>query len=357
MKRLLPYILLTFFLLAACAVGLYWWQVGRYIETTDNAYIRGDITPISTKVPGYVDKILVVDNQIVSAGDPLVQIETMEYTVRLERGRDRLAEREAALQVATAKTKQHRSRIDIARAELTIAEVELEREVEELKRYKKLYAVGYISPLEYGQVEARKKRCLAEKSAAEASLRMVQQELVVLSAEEEQLAAEIKQHRETLKLLQQEVADTEIRAPIDGTVGNRRVHSGQYVQPGSILMALIPLHQVWVEANFKEVQLNRMRIGHAVEVTVDAFPDQKFTGQIQSFSPASGAEFSLLPPENASGNFTKIVQRIPVRILLNANGTQNRRLLPGMSVEVTVDTRSDPELLGLNRQLADNSDE
>ena len=331
MKRLLPHIILTIFLIGVCGVGFYWWQVGRYIETTDNAYIRGDITPISAKISGYVDKILVADNQIVSAGEPLVQIEALEYRVRLERGKDSLAEREAALQVAAAKTKQHRSRIDIAKAELTIAEVELEREAQELKRNKKLYAAGYISPLEYGQVVTRKKRYRAEKKAAEASLRMVQQELMVLSAEETQLTAEINQHR--------------------------RVRSGQYVRPGSILMALIPLHQVWVVANFKEVQLARMQIGHSVEITVDAFPGQKFTGQIQSFSPASGAEFSLLPPENASGNFTKIVQRIPVRIILDATRNQNQRLLPGMSVEVSVDIRSAAEPLANSGQLADNSDE
>ena len=357
MKRLLPYTHLTIFLITSSGVGMYWWKVGRYIESTDNAYIRGDITPISAKISGYVEKIQVSDNQVVSAGEPLLHIESLEYRVRLERGRSILAERQAALQVAKAKTKQHHSHIDIAKAELSTAKIESKRFSEELDRYQQLYAVGYTSPLEYGKVVAMMKRSQSEKKASEAKLSMVQQELYVLSAEEKQLEAEINQHRETLKLLQQEVADTEICAPISGTIGNRRVRSGQYVRPGSILMAIIPLHEVWVEANFKEVQLARIQIGHSVEIKVDAFPGQKFAGQIQSFSPASGAEFSLLPPENASGNFTKIVQRIPVRILLDATRNLSQRFLPGMSVEVSVDTRMAAEPLANNRHVAGHSDE
>jgi membrane fusion protein (multidrug efflux system) len=343
MKRLLPYVFLFVLLLAAGGFGWYWWQTGRYIETTDNAYIRGDITPISTKVAGYVEEILVSDNQIVSDGEVLVRIQDMEFKVRMELGRNSLMERQAALLVAEGKRKQQWSKIDLTKAQLTVAEVDLQRETEVHSRFDSLYAKGATSWFEYSEALTRKKKAQAQRIAAKASLGMAEQELSVLLAEEQRIVAEIGQHQEELKLLQQEVTDTSICAPISGTVGNRRVRAGQYVRPGSILMALIPLNKVWIEANFKEVQLVRMQEGQSVEIEVDAFPGHFFTGRIQSFSPASGAEFSLLPPENASGNFTKIVQRIPVKITVDKNSHQDKKLLPGMSVEVSIDTRQEPK--------------
>ena len=352
MKRLLPYVFLFVLLLAATSFGWYWWQTGRYVETTDNAYIRADITPISTKVAGYVESVLVADNQVVRAGEPLVRIQDMEFKVRMERGRNNLLERQAALLVVEGKRKQQSSKIALAKAQLVVAEVNLQRNAEVYRKFDKLFAEEVLSWFEYNEALANNNKALAEKSGAEASLEMAKQELNVLLAEEQRIAAEIGQHQEDLKLLQQEVADTSICAPISGTVGNRRVQTGQYVRPGSVLMALIPLNDVWVEANFKEGQLARMQEGQQVEIEVDAFPDHHFTGRVQSLSPASGAEFSLLPPENASGNFTKIVQRIPVKITVDKNSHQDQRLLPGMSVEVSINTKAAPlterkELAGL----------
>jgi len=339
MKRLVPHTILTVFLAVACGFGWYWWHTGRYIETTDNAYIRGDITPISAKVSGYVETVLVSDNQVVAEGEPLVRIQDLEFKVRMEKGNKDLVERQAALFVATEKRRQQGSIIDLAQAQLTIAEIKHQREAEEFERFESLFAEEVISPLEYRAALARKKTCQAEMKGAEANLRMAIQEQAVLLAEERRIEAEIGQHREQLKLLQQKVADTCICAPTSGTVGNRRVRAGQYVRPGSVLMALIPLHEVWVEANFKEVQLARMQVGQPVVIEVDAFAGHTFSGRIDSLSPASGAEFSILPPENATGNFTKIVQRIPVKISIDERPTQGRRLLPGMSVEVRLDTR------------------
>ena len=343
MKRLLPYVFLFTLLLAATSFGWYWWQTGRYIETTDNAYIRGDITPISTKVAGYVESVLVADNQVVRAGEPLVRIQDMEFKVRMERGRNNLLEREAALRVMEGKRKQQSSEIALAKAQLVVAEVNLQRGTEVYSKFNKLFAEEVISWFEYNEALTNNKMALAERSGAQASLAMAEQELNILLAEKQRITAEIGQHQEDLKLLQQEVADTSICAPISGTVGNRRVQTGQYVRPGSVLMALIPLNDVWVEANFKEVQLGHMQEGQQVEIEVDAFPDHHFTGRIQSLSPASGAEFSLLPPENASGNFTKIVQRIPVKITVDKGSHHNKKLLPGMSVEVSIDIRQEPE--------------
>ena len=342
MKRLFPYLVLLVFLAAACGFGWYWWHTGRYIETTDNAYIRGEITPISTKVAGYVEKILVSDNQIVTAGEILVRIEDMEFKVRMERGRGSLMERQAALLVVKGERKQQRSEIDLAKAQLAVAEVDLQRETEVYERFEGLHTEKVISWFDYSEALASMEKAQAQKAGAKASMGIAEQQLNILLAEEQRIKAEIGQYQEELKLLQQEVADTNICAPISGTVGNRRVRTGQYVRPGSILMALIPLNEVWIEANFKENQLTRMQEGQSVEIEIDAFPEHHFTGLVQSLSPASGAEFSLLPPENASGNFTKIVQRIPVKINIDKDSYQGKRLLPGMSVEVRIDTNATP---------------
>ena len=274
----------------------------------------------------------------------------MEFKVRMERGRSSLLERQAALHVVKEKRKQQLSKIDLTKAQLDAAGIDLQREKEVFNRFAPLYAEKVISWFDYSEALANKEKARAQRDGAKASLSMAEQELTVFLAEEQQIAAEIGLQKEELKLLQQEVADTIICSPISGTVGNRRVRAGQYVRPGSILMALIPLNDVWVEANFKEVQLIRMQEGQSVEIEVDAFPGHFFTGRIQSFSPASGAEFSLLPPENATGNFTKIVQRVPVKINIDKDSYQGKRLLPGMSVEVRIDTKTDP--LADQKQLA-----
>ncbi len=339
MKRRLPYSILIAFFALFCGAGWYWWNYLRHIETTDNAYIRGEITPISAKISGYVEQVLVSDNQIVAAGDPLVRIQDLEFKIRLERGRNGITERQAALLVVAGKRNQQQSMIELAKAQLAVVVADLEKEYEEFKRFERLYAKNIISPHEYETALAKKKKWSAEKSGAVASLRIAQQGLEILLAEQKRIKAEIGQNLEELKLLQKQVDDTLICAPISGTVGNRRVRMGQYVRPGSILMALIPLNDVWIEANFKEVQLAGIMKEQPVTITVDAFPDHLFNGRIQSLAPASGAVFSILPPENASGNFTKIVQRIPVKITFDKDRNFHRKLLPGMSVKVSVDTR------------------
>ena len=234
MKRLLPYILLIIFLTLCCGFGGYWWQVGHYIETTDNAYVRSDIIPISARVSGYVEAVLVADNQIVAAGESLVRVQDLEYRVRLERGRSGLAERKAALLVASGKRNQQSSKIDLAKAQLLVTEVELQRLTDEFKRFESLYAEKIISPLKFGEIQSERNKCQAEVAGAEANLKIVEQELAVQLAEEQRIEAEIAQHREELKLLQQDVDDTGISAPVAGTVGNRRVKVGQYVDAAAV---------------------------------------------------------------------------------------------------------------------------
>jgi membrane fusion protein, multidrug efflux system len=340
MNRFLPTI--TSFVLLTCASGFgwYWFSTGRFIEKTDNAYIRSEITQISSKVAGYVKAVPVGDNAPVAAGDVLVCIEEYEYRVRLDNAGKKLEERQAALNVARNRSILQQSRIDACAAQLSAAEAEQGKRGSELRRFSGIYSSGIVSEMDYEAVMTAEKRARAEAANARANLDSAGKELLVFQAEEKRLEAELRQQREELKLPARELGDTVIRAPIAGVVGNRRVRAGQYVKPGTVLLAVIPRQALWVEANFKEVQLARMREGQSVSIEVDAFPGQQLTGRVESFSPASGAEFSLIPPENATGNFTKIVQRVPVKIQFDAGQPRLRELRSGMSVVVRADTRA-----------------
>lgn len=339
MKRLLPILGALVLLIAGSGCGWYWFSCGRFIEQTDNAYIRAEITQISTKVAGYVSAIAVQDNAPVAVGDELLRIEDHEFRVRLANGRKKGAERRAALEVAQHKSRLQLSRIAACQAQLAAAEAEQGKRASELRRFSSIYSSGIVSELDYENVVTAEKKARSEVASARANLAAAQQEREVFLAEERRLAAELRQQDEELKLPAQELQDTVIRAPLAGVVGNRRVRAGQYVKPGTVLMAVIPRQNLWVEANFKEIQLARMHDGQPVTIAVDAFPGQELTGRVTSLAPASGAEFSLIPPENASGNFTKIVQRVPVKIQFDPGQPLLPQLRSGMSVVVKLDTR------------------
>ncbi len=328
-------------LTAAGGFGWYWFSVGRFIQKTDNAYIRSEITQISAKVQGYVKDVHVDDNMPVKAGDPLVRVEDLEYRVRLENGRQKLQERAAAHQVALNRTMQQKSKIDVCKAQLTAVEAELHKRTSDLQRVESLRPWGIVSAQDYDAVMTAEKKARADVGSAHANLEMAEKELEVLSSDQIRTDAEIRQQEEELKLLAKELDDTTIRAPISGVVGNRRVRAGQYVKPGSLLLSIIPLSNIWVEANFKEVQLEWMREGQRVSIEVDTFPGRPLSGRVESLSPASGAEYSLIPPENAAGNFNKIVQRIPVKIRFEPDQPLLKYLRSGMSVIVKLDTRAD----------------
>ncbi len=340
MKRFLPHLLVITLFALCCGFGCYWFFTGRYIEKTDNAYIRSEITQISSKVAGYVRTVPAEDNMPVQQGDVLVRIEDHEFMVRLENGRKKLAERRAALLVAQNRSRLQQSRIAACKAQLASVEAEQARKSSELRRYAYLLPGGIISELDYESILTNEKKSRAEVATGSANLDSAEREREVLLAEENRLEAELRQQAEELKLPAQELGDTVIRSPLAGVVGNRRVRPGQYVKPGMLLLAVIPRQALWVEANFKEVQLGRMHEGQTVAIEVDAFPGQPLTGRVESLSPASGAEFSLIPPENAAGNFTKIVQRVPVKIRFDTGQPLLAELRPGMSVVVRLDTRT-----------------
>jgi membrane fusion protein, multidrug efflux system len=340
MRKFALIIVAAIVLVLAGGVGWHWWSSWRFQESTDDAYVQSDITVISPKVEGYLKDVRVEDNQQVKLGQVLFVIDDQDYAAKVAQAEAAVASEEASVVTYDSRMDLQRSMIAQAVAEIASAEADQVRADRDYQRYTQLAATDFASRqrLETAEADARKAAAaLAQKRAA---LAAAKDQLNVLRAQRDEEKAKRQQARANLKLAKNDLDSTVIRAPIAGVVGNRAGRVGQYVKPGTQLASLVPLPEVYVTANFKETQLTHMRPGQKVLVWVDAYPDQPLAGHIDSFAPASGAQFSLLPPDNATGNFTKIVQRVPVRIALPADDPLARRLRPGLSVTVTVDTRS-----------------
>lgn len=335
-------------LIGAVTGGAYWWRTGRFLESTDNAYVTGDITAFSPKVSGYVEKVLVNDNQFVRKGDVLVVIEDREYQAKVARAEATVTKKRAGLENIEYRRLLQISLIEEAEASTSAHKADLVKTSKDLDRAKQLVTEGWVSKQGEDYATADEHRARAVLTSARAATTAARQKLAVLNSEKIQLLAGIAQSEAELRLAQIELDATVIRAPTSGVVGNRRVRVGEYVRPGTKLLALVPLDSVWVIANFKETQLTDMRPGQPTTINVDTFPENPVEGVVDSFSPASGAQFSLLPPENATGNFTKVVQRIPVKITLAPNNLLSGRIVPGMSVVVSVSTK--PESDGVSAQ-------
>ena len=339
-------------LLAALAFGGYWFTTGRYLETTDDAYVRADWVALSARVAGYVAKVEVEDDQPVKAGDVLVRLHNRDYRARLDLATAGVAEAQAALaaaqasqQVAGERINQQQQAIFQAESAVHSASAERQRSELDMQRYRGLVRDNAATVQRLEAANASAVQAGAALQGAQARLREQRSQLTMAKALALAADADIKQRTAALNraqarqaLAEQDEQDTVIRAPIDGVVGQRRVRAGQYVVPGQPLLAVVPLPQTYVVANYKETQLAHMRPGQPVQVRIDSFASQPVQGRVASFSPASGNVFALLPSDNATGNFTKIVQRFPVRIVLDqpVDGVQ---ILPGMSVVTTVDTR------------------
>ncbi len=333
---------------------LNWWVVGRHTENTNNAYIRTDITTVSARVEGQIDDVLVKDNQRVEKGDLLVRIQQEAFRARLAQGLADLEKAEATVNAIEGKLILQDSLIVEAQADLDAVLADHALAKGELKRAKGLVADNVTSAQRFETAVAEELRARANVAGARAHLSAARTEKDILEMERKALSAEAGEKAAALDLLKIDLTYTEVRAPVDGVVGNRSVRTGQYVRPGMYLMALVPTDTPWVVANFKETQLTRMQPGQTAEITVDTYPDVILTGQIESLSPASGAEFSLLPPENATGNFSKIVQRVPIKITLPNEHALKGLLRPGMSVIVNVDTRMDGRTIGSGALASDS---
>jgi membrane fusion protein (multidrug efflux system) len=339
MRKAIGLVVLALVLVATAAGGWHWWTVGRYVQSTDDAFVQADISAVSPKIQGYVRDVRVVDNQEVRAGDVLVIIDDREFAARLDQARATLEVQQAAIAMLATRRVWQQAMIDQADASVAGAEAEQRRAQLELARQRDLARADVASRQKFETADADMRKADAALARAKAALVAERDQLAMLDAQRRQEEARQHQAEAALRLAQNDLDDTVIRAPVDGVVGNRGVQVGQLVKAGTLLLAVVPLQQVYVVANFKETQLAGMRAGQAVSLTVDAFPGVSLRGFIESFAPASGALFSLLPPENATGNFTKIVQRVPVRIALAPDEKLRFHLRPGLSAVVEVDTR------------------
>jgi membrane fusion protein (multidrug efflux system) len=300
-SRLVPLAAGGVVLVAVATGGGFWWANKQHYEATDNAFVAADKVSVAPQVDGYVTEVLVADNQAVRAGDPLVRIDAASIRARLAQAQANAAALEAGVRQVDDKAKLEQAMIAQRQAGVTSAQAQVKWTTAELSRYGQLSRAGYAS------------------------------------TQREQTAAQAAAARAAVEQARIDLSRTEIRSPAAGVVGARGVRVGQYVRPGGALMTIVPLEEAYVVANFKETQVARLRIGQPVEIRADAFGDRAIKGRVDSFAPATGAEFALIPVENAVGNFTKIAQRLPVKIAVDRAQPLAGGLRPGLSVEVKVD--------------------
>ncbi|HXT81332.1 MAG TPA: HlyD family secretion protein [Acetobacteraceae bacterium] len=337
--------------LAAVAVtGSWWFTEGRWIESTDNAYIQGDIAVLSPRIDGEVARILVGDNQHVRAGDPLIELDPTDWQARVAQARANEAEAEAAVTTARRQIIQQQSTIAAAQASIVQAQAEQARAAADASRSATLTAQGWASRQANDLAIATTRKSAAAVTSADAQKAAAEEQLAVLGAQEKQAEARQQNAAAAVRLAENNLGYTVIRAPFDGIAGNRAAEPGQHVAPGTQLIAVAPTaDHLYIIANFKETQLRDMRRGMKVRLIPDINPDAAVDGRVDSLAPATGALFSLLPPENATGNFTKVVQRVPVKIRIDpAEAAKAEWLRAGLSVTAEVDTRGPyAERLGL----------
>ena len=353
------------------AYGLNWWKLHQHLAITNNAYIRGHVTVISALVTGEIEYVHVLNNDYVDAGDPLVSFKPASYeaAVHVERAKLRAAEADveigrAAIDNLHARRQLQRSLIAQSDARLAAIEAQASNAERELKRYQELYARKIGTRQKYERVMTDQEMMVAAVRQADAELAAAKDEIPVIDSEIRRmksnlirLQAEVGQARASVDRSALALSDTIVFAPQDGAISNRKVEPGMYLEAGWPMMSLVPLQETWVIANFKETQLENVRPGQPALIEIDAYPNHPVTGRVDSVAPASAALFSLLPPQNTTGNFIKVVQRIPVRILYNLPSTLQGRVVPGMSVVITVDTSDygeNPTLVAkqINRESA-----
>ncbi len=319
--------------------GRYWWNVGRFIETTDDAYAGGNITAVAPHVAGFVAQILVTDNQHVRAGQLLIRLDPRDFQAALDRARAVASERRAALTGLDAQYGLQQAMIRQAQDDLNAKAAQAAFAGEDALRYRSLALTSFGTRQNAERASAADKEAQSAARSAQAGLAAARQQLTVLDAEIAEARAGVAQAKADLAAARLNLGYTAIRAPIDGYVGNRAAQVGAYVASGAYLLSVIPARGLWVDANFKEDQLAQMRPGQPATVIADVLPGQVFHGHVLSLAPGTGAVFSVIPPENATGNFTKIVQRVPVRIALDDGAATLGALRPGLSMTVSVDMK------------------
>jgi membrane fusion protein (multidrug efflux system) len=324
---------------AAADLGYDYLTTGRYLESTDDAYVKADSTIVSPKVSGYIAEVLVGDNQPVKAGQLLARIDERDFKTALDQAHADVAASEAAVRNLDAQITLQQPVIEQETADVAAAEANLQFAQEEQARYDGLMKSGSGTIQRAQQTDAALREKVAQLQHGKSGMLAARRKVDVLATDRAKAVAQLDHARAVEQQMALNLSYTEISAPVDGTVGARSLRVGQFVQAGTQLMAVVPLDAVYVVANFKETQLTNVRNGQPVEIRIDSFHRTKLKGHVDSLSPASGLEFALLPPDNATGNFTKIVQRVPVKIVLDDHNLTGL-LRPGMSAEPTVDTKA-----------------
>jgi membrane fusion protein (multidrug efflux system) len=326
----------------AAYYGYGWYLSGRFIQTTDDAYVGGNVTTIAPHIAGFVTDILVADNEHVQRGQLLARLDPRDTQAAYDRAHATLEAHEAALANLRARLVLQQSAIRQATADQTGKTANAQFTRIDSARYALLGTTNAVTRQDQQKTAAAMQVAQAELAASQAGLEAARQQLAVLNTQITQAQADIAGAQADQRAAALNLSYTDIRAPIEGFVGNRAAQIGAYVAPGGYLLSIIPAHGMWIDANFKEDQLAAMAPGQPVTATADAAPGRLFHGRVLSLAPGTGALFSVIPPENATGNFTKIVQRVPVRIALDADDASLGRLRPGMSILVSVDTKAAP---------------
>ncbi|QWG17428.1 HlyD family secretion protein [Bradyrhizobium sediminis] len=325
--------------LAAAGYGVYFVLVGRFYVSTDDAYVRANNTMLGARVSGHIAAILPGDNVVVRTGDVIFRIDDGDYRIAVDAARSRIATQQATIDRIGRQVTALESAAEQSKAQLASAEAVLKRAGLDFERQQALSTKGFASRATFEVSEAGRDQGVAAVKSAQAAYDAARDNVEVTRAQQAEARAQLMELQASLAKAQRDLDFTNVRAPVDGTFSNRLVNTGDFVQAGQRLGNLVPLNDVFIDANYKETQLKRIRPGQPVRISVDAYGHRKFAGFVDSISPAAGSVFTLLPPDNATGNFTKIVQRLPVRIRVPKDVARQNLLRAGMSVYTTVDTR------------------
>ena len=330
----------TLLALAAASYGTYYVLVGRFYVSTDDAYVRANNTTLGARVSGHISAILPGDNAVVRTGDVMFRIDDGDYRIAVDAARTKIATQQATIDRIGRQVTAQESAVEQAQANLASAEAGLKRANLDYDRQQTLSTKGFATHATFEQSEAGRDQGAAGVKAAQASYDAARDNVEVTKAQQAEARAQLAELQTSLAKAERDLDFTSVRAPVDGIFSNRLVSTGDYVVVGQRLGNVVPLDEVFIDANFKETQLKRIRAGQPVTISVDAYGHRKFEGIIDSISPAAGSVFTLLPPDNATGNFTKIVQRLPVRVRVPRDVARQNLLRAGMSVYATVDTRN-----------------
>ena len=337
-RKMLFFGALAVLALAAAAYGVHWFLVGRFHVSTDDAYVRANNTTLGARVSGHIATIFPRDNAVVHAGEVVFKIDDGDYRIAVDAARTRIETQQATIDRMGRQVVAQESAAEQSKAQLASAEAGLKRANLDYDRQQALNTKGFATHATFEQSEAGRDQGMAGVKAAQSAYDAARDNVEVAKAQQAEARAQLAELQTTLAKAERDLDFTAVRAPVDGTFSNRMVNSGDFIAVGQRLGNVVPLDDVFIDANFKETQLKRIRPGQPVTISVDAYGHRKFAGTVDSISPAAGSVFTLLPPDNATGNFTKIVQRLPVRIRVPKDVARQNLLRAGMSVYATVDT-------------------